>query len=151
MRGEHTELISLGITTLNDINYYAVSNEFSEEGMDPWLQDNVLLKLPPKHTWKNRDTIKQEVSEYLIQTKTSGKVALFVGWFCSYDWYLFCSLMGGMLSLPVSVSQCPLDIRQMCIMNNIKVHLEKPKNAHDALVDAKWTKNLYLAYLATSV
>lgn len=149
MRGEHTELISLGITTLNDVNYYGVSSEFNLEGIDPWLETNVISKLPPKSSWIPRDTIKQEVQEYLIHTKESGKIALFVGWFCSYDWYLLCSLMGGMLNLPIAVSQCPIDIRQLCIMNNVKLRLEKPKEAHNALVDAKWTKNLYLAYLAS--
>jgi hypothetical protein len=67
MRGEHTELISLGITTLNDVNYYGVSSEFNLEGIDPWLETNVISKLPPKSSWIPRDTIKQEVQEFLSQ------------------------------------------------------------------------------------
>lgn len=94
----------------------------------------------------------------------------FYGYYADYDWVLFCSLFGRMVSLPANFPMYCKDLKQMLDekalsiypgttyynkantpdtlenrINWIKARPEYPKqeNGHCALDDAKWNKRLY--------
>jgi len=102
----------------------------------------------------------------------------FYGYFADYDWVLFCSLFGTMASLPKGFPMYMRDLKQMLdagadaiihkgtagtIDSEIRAQLsmeEKMKmieqfpgfpvneNEHDALADARWTRDLHKFLLA---
>lgn len=102
----------------------------------------------------------------------------FYGYFADYDWVLFCSLFGTMAALPVGFPMYMRDLKQMLdagadsiihkgtagtIDSEIRAQLsmeEKVKmieqfpgfpvneNEHDALADARWTRDLHKFLLA---
>lgn len=91
----------------------------------------------------------------------------FYGYYCDYDWVLFCSLFGTMMQLPKGFPMYSIDLKQiidehakeMLIEVGTKVthdtkkemlaYIEtsqsypKQDNEHHALDDAKWNKELY--------
>ncbi len=87
----------------------------------------------------------------------------FVGYFCDYDWVLFCSLFGTMMDLPPGFPMYMVDLKQKLDeivlsrlpekhtivdfekeLQEIKEHSDYPKqtNEHDALADAEWNHEL---------
>ena len=94
----------------------------------------------------------------------------FYGYYCDYDWVVFCWLFGRMIDLPKGFPMYCIDLKQTLdekaikyVADNLKgpivssnycpdYCLEKVKelssypkqtNEHDALADAKWNKQLY--------
>lgn len=135
--GSNPELISVGIVSDDDREFYAVSNEFHEERAVPWVQENVLTKLPPRSEWKPRQQIAYELKQYVAEGQ--GPIQ-FWGWFCAYDWVLVCGLFGGMLPVPFGWPNLCYDLRTVLnVLGRGDMFLPtKPLNAHNALADAKW-------------
>ena len=86
----------------------------------------------------------------------------FYGYYADYDWVLFCSLFGKMMDLPKGFPMYCIDLKQTfddiclrkCNGNNGWVNdfqlatkgqsnYPKETNAHNALADAKWNKQLH--------
>ena len=87
----------------------------------------------------------------------------FYGYYCDYDWVLFCSLFGRMIDLPKGFPMYCIDLKQMLDelaahyfslntdntledrINALKGFSSYPKQSeeHDALCDAKFNKDLY--------
>ncbi len=90
----------------------------------------------------------------------------FYGYYCDYDWVVFCWLFGKMINLPKGFPMYCIDLKQTfdfynnnfktrkeieaipnCLkeMKDYKFHPNYPKqtNEHHALQDARWTKELY--------
>lgn len=96
----------------------------------------------------------------------------FYGYYSDYDWVLFCSLFGRMIDLPKGFPKFCIDVKQMLdqvaaekllsrifwstkgdhrprsveqAIETIKLLPGYPKDSghHDALEDAKWTKDLF--------
>ncbi len=72
----------------------------------------------------------------------------FYGYYCDYDWVVFCQLFGRMIDLPDGFPMYCRDLKQMMDERNLdKAWKDKncpePKGAHNALVDAGWNKSLY--------
>lgn len=76
----------------------------------------------------------------------------FYGYFCDYDWVVFCSLFGRMLNLPEGYPMYCRDLKQ--IMDDLKLTREwkdqfvPGDNEHHALADALWNKKLHRALKA---
>ena len=65
------------------------------------------------------------------------------GWYCSYDWYLFCKVFGIMMNLPKSFPYFIRDLRQE--MDRIpKEDRPQVKRNHNALEDARGIRNAYI-------
>ena len=98
-RGQQVDIISLGICADDGRGYYAVRAGFDQLPLTPWLMENVVPKLP----WdgeltryvRTLDQMAQEVRQFVI-----GAYPEFWGACVAYDWYLLCSLFGGMLQKP---------------------------------------------------
>lgn len=80
-----------------------------------------------KHFGKSNDTIAKEIVDFIYPNclynhedclpihvgDPRGELPLFYGYFCDYDWVLFCSLFGRMIDLPKGFPIYCRDLKQM--------------------------------------
>lgn len=71
----------------------------------------------------------------------------FYGYYCDYDWVVFCWLFGKMIDLPKGFPMFAFDIQQQ--IEEYKIDKEQllkeihQTNCHNSLSDALWNKNAY--------
>ena len=147
--GKTIDLISIGIVSEDDREYYAISMEFDRSKANEWVTKNVLSYLPPpppiskyfeeqnfEYPWKTRSNIAKEIIEFV------GENPEFYGYYCDYDWVVFCQLFGKMIDLPKGFPMYCRDIKQIADdLGNPK--LPDQENEHHALEDAKWNKKAF--------
>lgn len=177
------ELISIGIVCEDGREYYQVCKDFNFYAAyaNDWLRENVL-----KNILRDLDDaiFSQDIS-YFIYAQTllakhgnsleqikSGVLDFisndehpeFYGYYCDYDWVVFCWLFGRMIDLPKHFPMYCRDLKQMldsmymnqvnkyegktrleAWLEDVKKHPNYPKqeNEHNALADARWNKALY--------
>lgn len=189
------DLISVGIVCEDGREYYAISKEFNPKDADNWVRENVINKLPKRNVdfydsprqkqearlWKSNKQIAEEIRAFVYYTgweidppvhahklKEKGEIE-FYGYYCDYDWVLFCSLFGRMIDLPKRYPMYCIDLKQTLdekaflsrrsfresdrhdstttegMLSILKEHKDYPKqeNEHNALADAKWNFELY--------
>jgi hypothetical protein len=164
-RRHFIDLISIAIVCEDGRQYYAISNEFKTKDASDWVKKNVIAKLYDEDgfkltpCWKSNAQIAQEIKQFVydgceaISVEEWGKTQdiEFYGYYSDYDWVLFCSLFGTMITLPEGFPMFCLDLKQT-IHEKEKVLGEKLKfkrgypiqvNEHSALDDARWNKNLH--------
>ncbi len=140
------DLISLGIVAEDGREGYWVVDGFDYTRCNPWVTQNVLPNLhdprlnhgvTPKHP---RRLIPMEVVRFIGADKPE-----FWGYYADYDWVAFCQIFGSMIDLPKSWPMFCLDIRQEMHRLGIgRAELPpEPSNAHNALVDARWTRDAF--------
>jgi hypothetical protein len=153
------DLISIGIVAEDGRKYYVISTEFDASLASEWVKENVLSKLPPRpgsfnpaeasprivsesKAWKSRAQIKQELLNFV--TPDENGIEFWAAW-AAYDWVVFCWIFGDMIDLPDGYPYNCNDIIQW--MNQLGLTRDflspDPENAHNALVDAQWTKEAY--------
>ena len=130
------DLVSIGIVSEDgEREYYAVSTEFDPAYAVPWVRRNVLDKLPSpsENCWKSRARIREEVERFLT---ADGPPELWA-WFAAYDHVVLCQLFGAMGDLPRALPRFTRDIRQLWEDVGAPPLPAVPKDAHDALADAR--------------
>jgi hypothetical protein len=144
--GVTIDLISIALVCEDGRELYLVSNEFNYHravAMNPWLVLNVFAKLPPKETWIPRRAIRETILDFIGPDKPE-----FWAYFADYDWVVLCQLFGKMIDLPSGWPMYCLDLkqemhRQGITKEAVKKALPLPENAHDALADARWNRDLW--------
>lgn len=145
--GEHIELVSIGMVDEYNNEYYGVSNEFDASKANDFVREIVLPKLPPFKERKPLLEIRREIQEFIGYK--SIQLYLYYG---AHDYILFKRLMGEIWPDGTSIPQSYIDLNQMIFhlyaknSTKDKVKFEYPpkgKNAHNSLVDARWTKKLF--------
>lgn len=138
------KLISIGIVSEKGQEYYAVNSECDLTQASPWVQENVITKLPPREdpAWKTSNQIKADIVEF-VDDKPE-----FWGWYSSFDWVVFCWLFGRLVDLPPHFPKHCRDIRQLSdgignpdLPNYLAIG--SGENKHNALTDARWNKAAY--------
>lgn len=133
--GKTIELISIGIISEDNREYYAISSDFEEYKSCKWVKENVLVHLDDNIVRRTKLEIKQEVIKFI-----GSKKAEFWVYNGAYDWVVFCQLFGHIRDLPKNFPWYANDIKQFWYM------LDRPKLPsqltlkHHALNDAKWNK-----------
>lgn len=92
----------------------------------------------------------------LQELMTAGQLEcpLFYGWYCAYDWVLFCQLWGSMLNRPLGFPKHCYDLKQE--MDAIGMSKEEKRamlpepEGHHALSDAKWNRLFHRRLLSYS-
>lgn len=72
----HFQPISIGMVCEDGRKYYAVLDADHSVYPDPWIQDNVVAKLPPKDTWKDAAQIREEIIQFLSEGGPVGEISL---------------------------------------------------------------------------
>lgn len=164
--GKTIDLISIGMVAANSKELYLQNLDCDFSKASDWVRRNVLFDLPqfdignwkPKPSsvlsgtptvWYNRAQIQAEVQNFLnrnspyVAGNPGGEKPEFYGWYCDYDWVVFCQLWGTMMDLPKTFPRYCRDLKQTC---DEKGNPELPKQEagkHNALGDAKWNKQVY--------
>jgi hypothetical protein len=155
------DLISIGIVAEDGRKYYTISTEFDASLASEWVKENVLSKLPPRRgsfnpaealfstlneskAWKSRAQIKQELLDFIVPDENGIEFWADYG---AYDWVVFCWIFGCMVDLPDGYPYNCNDINQWTTQLGLtrKFLPPEPENAHNALIDAQWTKEAYNA------
>lgn len=147
------DMISIGIKCEDGRKYYALSSDFNYYSADDWVKKNVIdpayletvhgdlrNTLWPsnfnKHFGKSISTIKKDLLEFI------GDDPEFWGYYCDYDWVVFCWIFGKMIDLPDGYPMYCRDLKQlMDEWGNDSI--PSPEGEHNALVDAEWNEELY--------
>jgi len=158
------DLISIGIVDENGLEYYAIHRDFNLKKAwgNEWIRENVLSpiwdeEMPDARTLpvgkgrfrgllysigKTTNQIRKEILEFVDDTPK------FYGYCADYDWVVFCWIFGRMIDLPKHFPMYCRDLKQMLDEQILpegwkKKHCPDPEGEHNALVDAKWNKQLY--------
>ena len=151
------DLISIGIVSEDDREFYRISSEYNYHSASDWVKENVIRQMYDddyepydlserkigincfhQYIGKSLSGIKKDILKFIGDDEKPE----FWAYFASYDWVVFCWIFGSMIDLPWN---CPLychDLKQEADRIG-NPHLKKPKKAHNALEDAKWNKKFY--------
>lgn len=158
------QLISIGIVAEDGREFYAENRDFDWRRVprDHWLQDNVRPYLwgDPRpflpeepHPWKSfwhdpanhggfwdPDTIAKQI-QYFVDPGQNRNRDQFYGWYCDYDWVVFCGLFGRMIDLPAGFPMYMRDLKQTADMLGVSdlpnTHPSNDLPEHHALADAR--------------
>lgn len=135
--GRTIELISIGMVAEDGREYYAVSTEFDPERAGSWVRANVLPKLPPpaSQLWRSRNQIRLDLEKFL-GVDGENPIELWA-WVGAYDHVVLCQLWGSMSCLPAAIPRFTRELRQWWEDCGSPRMPPRPRNMHDALVDAR--------------
>ena len=142
------DLISIGMKCEDGRKFYAISTDFDSSKASIWVQENVISQLPEPETcgsWMPKVQISTEILHFIGDDTPE-----FWGYFCDYDWVVFCWLFGTMMDLPKGWPMYCRDLKQLADdINNSNFHeFASPEGEHNALVDACWNEELYQRLMA---
>jgi hypothetical protein len=160
------ELISIALVCEDGQYYYAVSTDFNPRHAGQWVKDNVLLHLPERHPepppWGS-PRVWGESRQWKPNREIAGDILAFVGddpapefwgYYCDYDWVVFCQLFGDMSQKPAGFPYYCRDLQQAIEEEDWGVMHSGPKQPddapHNALSDARWIRETFLRYFVAS-
>jgi len=180
------ELVSIALISGGDQLYEAINKDFHPRYCNSWVRKHVLTKLPPRKIttvagdaefmgeelfpspvmmltvpnpiYKSLRQIAADIVEFV-----EGNNARFFGYYCDYDWVVFCSLFESMASLPKEFPKYCRDLKQMFdefaeyMSEDFGISFDKAKtmimgsedypkedgNEHNAAADAEWNRELH--------
>lgn len=138
--GKTIELLSIGIVSEDNREYYAVNRDADHSKANDWVKANVLPKIDFA-TGVPRTQIRDEVSEFFL-----GKVWKPEIWayYADYDWVALCQLFGRMVDLPGGFPKYCRDIKQLCAdLGDPDLPAQDGDKSHHALLDARWNRQAW--------
>jgi hypothetical protein len=133
--------ISLAVVALDGRELY-LEFEFDEEKInafhDPFVRDHVLPHLERKEVVSLAEGAKRIAA--FVEPTPPRRRPEFWGYYADYDWVLLCRLFGRMVDLPPFMPKYCMDLQQWWKQLGCPEGLKppKPKDAHNALADARW-------------
>ena len=148
------DLISIGIVAEDGRTYYAESTSYDIRKASDWVKENVYPNLRWMYSetgvYKNKGFNNSGTNEG--QTEVYGELWLiestikefigddtpeFWGYYCDYDWVVFCWIFGAMIDLPDKWPMFCRDIKQeMYDHENIEDYSPFEGRPHNSLDDA---------------
>jgi hypothetical protein len=138
------EPISLGAVDQDEEEFYC-EFKYDERGMTSWIIDNVLSQL----TEEPGRTVSHNVGGRLftkwVDERRGAAYPRFWAYFGAHDMVCLANLYGGLLELPEEWPRFHMDLQQewgrLGFPRGVKP--KKPKDAHYALVDARWNQKFH--------
>lgn len=130
--------------------YYGVSAEFNAAALTPWLRENVESHLPPFSERRDNAVIAEEISDYLTRFANSADPVTSVEIWAyngGTDQVVLANFFGGLMGLRQAFRDGGLpaptfrDAKEL--VRATGESLPPPKDAHDSLADAVWTRDLF--------
>lgn len=159
--GATIDLISIGMVDEEGHEFYAVSSEFDQRAVKahPWLSHNVWPHLPTyqpvgsaesfldtRHeSVKPREEIRKGVAEFIL---SGGASPVLWAYFGAYDHVALAQLWGRMIDLPEGIPMYTNDLMTLWNLSAQPPRPAKPRDTHNALVDARWNRSLFLRSIA---
>lgn len=146
--GTTIDLVSIGIVAEDGREYYAISTDADLHRANPWVQENVLPKLPPRtdSRWRSNAEIRKEIYEFLTAAPTRPELW---AWVAAYDHVVLAQLWGDMTGLPREIPRFTRELRQYWEFAGCPKLPELPDGNHDALVDARHNLAKFKVCMAT--
>ncbi|WP_079709789.1 3'-5' exoribonuclease domain-containing protein [Paraliobacillus ryukyuensis] len=159
---QNTTLISIGLISEDGRTFYAELNDYDNEQIDDWLQENVIDNLI-YNEW-NDLRIKTPVwgtNDYVVKDNKKLVSELLESWLkqwdeveiwsdcLSYDWVLFNQLFSHAFNIPKNIYYIPFDICTLFKIKGVDPDINREEFAgidgdkHNALHDAKVIKTCY--------
>lgn len=156
---KNSTLISIGLTTLDNKEFYAELTDYDPNQVDDWIQENVIERLFLTHEGlqKHGDTVtfkgtKDELRKHLTEwLKEIGQVEMWSDCL-AYDWVLFNDIFGHALDIPKNILYIPFDICTVFRLKGVDPDIPREEYAgtitdvadkHNALHDAIIIKDCY--------
>ena len=148
--GRTIELISIGVAAEDGREYYAVSTEFDPDQAGKWVRTHVLPKLPSpsSQVWRSRSAIRSDLEDF-FGIDGDEPIELWA-WIGAYDHVALCQLWGPMTGLPPAMPRFTRELRQLWEDRGSLPMPPRPRDAHDALVDARYNLARFAAIAAAS-
>lgn len=138
------DLISVGLVNSQGEPYYAENATFDWRDVPRghWLHDNV----KPHLTGSTK--LPSQIRDDIVQIV--GPKPEFWGWYCDYDWVVFCWLFGRMIDLPRHFPKFCRDLKQLTKERHIDAATlpKQTGTAHNALDDARWNALVHRTIIA---
>lgn len=141
--GKTIELISIGIVRGDGVELYLESYEYDPAKCNDWVKANVLPHLTGASA--SRSLIRQTIEQFIGDDPSP----VFWGWFCAYDWVVFCQLWGPMIAKPKTFPYYCNDLQQLAAELYIReLDVAFPQTGdryprHVAIGDARWNKDVH--------
>lgn len=156
------EFISIGMVRDDGSEYYAISAvvKWWAAYANEWLRNNVLTQLPGKvksfgngggtfepdwstGLFKPPAQIAQEVADFCVPK--DGDDTCLYAYYADYDHVVVAQLFGTMLDLPTHMPMYTRDFKQINDMLRPGYKLSNPIGEHNALNDARWLRDEFVA------
>ncbi len=140
--GKTIDLISIGVVAEDGREFYAVSQEAQLHRVSDWVRINVLPSLPRygDASWMPRSVIANALRSFVMSLNDKPE---FWAYYADYDWVALCQLYGTMMGLPAGWPKFCRDLKQLSVDVGSPQHPPDPEGEHNALVDARWNRDLY--------
>lgn len=135
---DHLQLISIGLVSEDGRELYRESADVNWSKANPWVLANVKPLLSGKTD--SRRAIRDAVEAFVGDDESPE----FWGYCSAYDWVLMCWLFGTMMELPYSFPYFCNDLAQLKRTIEGEI-IPSPDGAHNALTDARWTRDAWAA------
>ncbi|WP_026919539.1 polyadenylate-specific 3'-exoribonuclease AS [Gordonia shandongensis] len=134
--GTTIELVSIGVVGEDGREFYAVSTDFDPARAGQWVRANVLDKLPSPadRAWRSRRAIRENLFDFLTEPDDDVELWAWVG---AYDHVVLCQLWGSMTELPREMPRFTRELKQHWECAGRPELPPVPRDAHDALADAR--------------
>lgn len=138
-------LLSIGIVAEDGREYYAVTPDMFVES-HPWLVENVVARCKAdRSVAKTPDQIATEIKDFVGDDLWSQ----FWAYYGTFDWFAFCGIFGGMMSLPEGWPWTFKDLRIELDRIGLRAMKDEGRNdEHNALADAKWVLSAWRQHLS---
>ena len=147
--GRTIDLLSIGVVCQDGREFYAESSEADLNKANEWVRMNVIphLEGPSTSRYMSRAQIAAELLAFVDASKSKGPE--FWAYYGDYDWVVICQLFGTMSDLPQYWPMFCMDVKQMAVTAGCVSTPEQDSVEHNALTDARWTRDLYNYLLTT--
>lgn len=135
--GKTIDLISIGAVREDGEEFYAENSECDLSRACPWVKENVLPHLAGGYCALDRNTIAEKFRAFV------GDDPRFWAYFGAYDWVVLCQLYGRMVDLPKGWPMFCRDVMQLATDMGQLGFPPKPQIEHNALHDARWTRDAW--------
>lgn len=139
--------LSMGMVAEDGRELYIINRDCPVAEANDWVRANVL----PKIDWR-KAVSRSECRNRLLAFVGSDPAPEFVAYVGCYDWVCLAGLIGRMVDLPAGWPKFPIDVKQFWVMMGKPQLPAKPPDgqAHNALADAKWTRDAWMSLVADS-
>jgi len=138
--GRTVDLVSIGVVDEHGREFYAVSTEFDDSKVVPWVRRNVLDKLPSPAdpAWRSRERIRDDLYAFLTAPlRDTGETLELWAWYAAYDHVVLAQLWGAMPALPRVIPRFTKELRQLWDDLGRPPLPAAGADQHDALADAR--------------
>ena len=134
--GKTIDLISIGAVREDGREFYAENAECDRSRASAWVREHVFPRLSSGQSLCSR----QRIASSFVQF--AGEKPEFWAYYADYDWVALCQLYGTMMDLPRGWPMFCMDLKQLCVSKG-DPRLPKPTVEHNALVDARWCREMW--------